>query len=597
MHGYIDPRRPHAINHLVVADLGDEEILLCACDDGDVIAYHTRAISAALERSAVEKEGPHDVKPFFLENVRQSAWGLAVHKEGRLIAVSSNTHRIVVFAFGLVAEDRGLDSDGPSKRQKVAVDSKDPMGYLPNPTRDAPKQSRALNTRIYLDGHRENIPCVAFFNGGRGDEGHWLVSTDIDGYLCVWDVWEKRCLTRYKFDDEVGIQDQPWDPYWIPDQRTRGWGTLCLDLRSFKVAAGNMELYGCDKPPVDPRTGLCDVSPCVTNVRVAAIRHPDFSSHTNTTEVVEELPPDMMAQPTDDLASEEDDLEGESDSDATLSGTMPVIIPIAPSTQQGQGGGAADPLSAQTQLMPIPAGILQGLIPELSIAILSENGGPYWATYLAADELSERRVPLEIPLNSGRTVKDGSARLPPDFAILHTTADNVRLMPGPQKDPSLICRQPLPQNLPPSAYSSVGAFKRLNMMASAPELGLVVIACQVGRAGLFTLTRSSREPRPQLAFRLDAILPFRTQERSHNRPNSPLLGIALGPVQGRERARELPHDHEDDSLSWRTRDQAWRRVDRRRRHRLLLTYYDGSVLSYEIGRNREDELAADLTGL
>ncbi len=42
--GYINPEVPHAINHMRVGNLGDLEILLFACDDGDVLAYYTHLL-------------------------------------------------------------------------------------------------------------------------------------------------------------------------------------------------------------------------------------------------------------------------------------------------------------------------------------------------------------------------------------------------------------------------------------------------------------------------------------------------------------------------------------------------------------------------
>lgn len=39
----------HIINHLVLGDLGDKEILVCTCHDGDVVAYYTQAIENALQ--------------------------------------------------------------------------------------------------------------------------------------------------------------------------------------------------------------------------------------------------------------------------------------------------------------------------------------------------------------------------------------------------------------------------------------------------------------------------------------------------------------------------------------------------------------------
>ena len=41
MGGFIDQTFPHSVNHIKLGNLGDFEILLMACDDGDVIAYYT----------------------------------------------------------------------------------------------------------------------------------------------------------------------------------------------------------------------------------------------------------------------------------------------------------------------------------------------------------------------------------------------------------------------------------------------------------------------------------------------------------------------------------------------------------------------------
>lgn len=98
LQGYINPARPQAANHIIVKDLGEEEILLIACDGGDVIGYFTRSIEKATSTFVFS------VTPFFHEYVGASAWGLDVHKDSRLIAVSSNTHEVIVFAFALADE-------------------------------------------------------------------------------------------------------------------------------------------------------------------------------------------------------------------------------------------------------------------------------------------------------------------------------------------------------------------------------------------------------------------------------------------------------------------------------------------------------------
>jgi hypothetical protein len=48
--GVINPSHGHCVNHLIIGNLGDDEIVLVSCDDGDVLAYYTNVINEAVER-------------------------------------------------------------------------------------------------------------------------------------------------------------------------------------------------------------------------------------------------------------------------------------------------------------------------------------------------------------------------------------------------------------------------------------------------------------------------------------------------------------------------------------------------------------------
>jgi hypothetical protein len=69
--------------------LGNEEILLLTCDDGDVVGYRTAEIQRALDRrvTTLEPANEEDVRVFLHRNIGASAWGLAVHREARIIAI------------------------------------------------------------------------------------------------------------------------------------------------------------------------------------------------------------------------------------------------------------------------------------------------------------------------------------------------------------------------------------------------------------------------------------------------------------------------------------------------------------------------------
>ncbi len=101
----MNPQRPHTINSMIVDYYGNEEVLLIAMDDGDVIAYHTKDIQKELDSGHDPGFGHDfrvgDVRPLFTANVGRSAWGLSMHAEARLLAVSANSHEITIFAAAL----------------------------------------------------------------------------------------------------------------------------------------------------------------------------------------------------------------------------------------------------------------------------------------------------------------------------------------------------------------------------------------------------------------------------------------------------------------------------------------------------------------
>ena len=202
--GYISRLDPHGINHILVDDLGRDEILLLSTDSGNVCAYHVEAICSALELAAeFDQKRPLDVSdihPFFAEFVGASAWGLAIHKFARLIAVSANTCDITVFAFALVdpsAHGIGNHADGGEGAFQTGdrfrdyeqtweiVDSDEGLSEL----RRRVGRERSRNVRLSYRGHLTNIPCVSFFNCDIDPNGNWMVSTDINNTMIVWNVW------------------------------------------------------------------------------------------------------------------------------------------------------------------------------------------------------------------------------------------------------------------------------------------------------------------------------------------------------------------------------------------------------------------------
>ena len=173
--GYIDEQSPQTANYITIKQFGDEEILLATCDSGDVIGYHVRAIEKALPQSpspVTDTRSRHFyrdrsrqlfISPFFHENVGLSAWGVDVHSSARLIAVSSNTHNIIIFSFALSSSVEG---------EMEMLDRVELPDHMQSFSRLSSKWTARLDIRSRdenlvwaLLGHTDNIPHVSFFNG------------------------------------------------------------------------------------------------------------------------------------------------------------------------------------------------------------------------------------------------------------------------------------------------------------------------------------------------------------------------------------------------------------------------------------------------
>lgn len=200
-----------------------------------------------------------------------------------------------------------------------------------------------------------------------------------------------------------------------------------------------------------------------------------------------------------------------------------------------------------------------------------------------------------------------------DFPILHFSETHIRLIPGPfASGPSVIFRGALSQVITHSP-PMLEACDRINMVHQIPELGIVIAASQKGRVAVISLTEV---PGKGKMFRIERILPLESQEARRLRPLVPLLGIAVGPVENHLLPPEPEHesrdsfagsssasvqasDKEEDQQSMaeesdkhncpssepmrgRFMKEQWHGNEYSRRYRLLLTYYDNTILKYEI---------------
>ncbi len=126
--------------------------------------------------------------------------------------------------------------------------------------------------------------------------------------------------------------------------------------------------------------------------------------------------------------------------------------------------------------------------------------------------------------------------------------------------------------------------EHLNMIHHVPELGVVAVGNQAGRVILLTLTRCAPPALERHGFKIEAIVPYRSEEARGCRPEEPLMGIAISPIQGQNTKECSPNTPTS------TDDKIGRRlVGMESRYRLLLIYQDHTVLSYIISRPIPDE--------
>ena len=326
---------------------------------------------------------------------------------------------------------------------------------------------------------------------------------------------------------------------------------MCLDVRAFRPADTEAQLFGCK---VRCNFSTWDIGASRRDVNDSSILHPSLE------------PSDYHL-----VAAFEDTFQGEEDFDESIRETdeedlddelMDMDTVADDFVREREISGSSD--TANNEDIDLSA-------RDSQVFVSAFDGHPIIT-----------RPPIPPLGNRVPTLSDLSDQLP--FLLLSTTDESLLLnTPGSNLPPTILQRAVV-QELPPQLVW-LSNFERLNMAAQIPELGIVIVASQAGRVALLTLTtkRGARKSRDHYAFRLDWILPFKSQEYHELRPIGPLHGIAVSPIQG----QQLRPDMGDDDVYGGNQHESWRAVESSRRYRLMLTYYDYSVLSYEIGRTSE----------
>ncbi|KAI0408909.1 hypothetical protein F4802DRAFT_593766 [Xylaria palmicola] len=537
--GYISPmNKPHYMNHLIMGDLGLEEILLVACDDGDVIAYYNVHIERAL--SQLESGGvvrkPTSLKPFFHQNVGKSAWGLAIHKNSRLIAVSNNTPQVHVFVMALADNTPQASADfrpepEPARAlfQHIREDSGEEC-LQPSSGSIVPHNR---NICIRNDGRRhcfpqrqfgyeiirkagrvgDNIPSVAFIDDASGYASK-VVAIDLTGKLWYMPIWSTAHPYHSNGLHHVHKMSEMGGGHWQVDRGfhadPRGWCVLVLPESSFLPTDTFQESLGLSPAEavyVKTATYECyiDTARSMLHVKNNSIQHP-WWRHGKMSKF-----------------------------DYVLDGT---------------------------RIGPYPRWY----------AARNHDFRDWNATRDVTTERGGRPLGPPHRWNIPDHNLDGSSIMrvyDMDIELLAHSADTCGIMcPGVtfQTEPA--------DALQPKVDVPL---QRLSNVLHVPELCLVVAGSGCGRVALVTLTRPTN---PQYSFRrgfrVEAVLPRRSDEDRNLRPICPLLGVAVGPLVpgGGGGGGDEPGDR-----------RRRRRLVDEPRYRIFLHYYDHRILAYEIYRD------------
>ncbi|KAJ9217044.1 hypothetical protein DTO166G4_1504 [Paecilomyces variotii] len=629
--GFINPDFPHAINNIMVDDLGRDEVLILVTDSGNVSGYHVEAVFSAIERAS--QDGPQrpidgsNIEPFFTENVYASAWGLAIHKYARMIAVSANTGLITVFAFALVDPTKEADEDTDENLNFADGFNNYEQNWLDVQTQDEflqfrrlmPDRYRSRNVRLTYSGHFTNIPCVSFLNCDLDPNGCWMVSTDIDNKLLLWKVWELQ--SPFQAVHLSDITAEPF-PHTLRNDE-RGWSVLALDPRTFRPCRSYVEACGgCPTQRMKNGKTVLDLTSLSRRVPDASHLYSYFPPAVKGDATEELTLPDIFdtdcciskeknsssdresgddSDTYSDSMSDSDD--GDHDADkyadapddsrrehAFLAGldrpegglrtvdaqvgsiserSMHVDESHTTQSAANSNGDSGDPSLETTgpvrgatmrtlaQGSMAAAEALQNALEEAFDELSGMESGPiesysddesfYFAQdhmdYIESDEddsddgsnVDHNPNAVLSGLNDLDHLPEPPTPTCSDFPILHFSQTDIRLFPSPYSlSPTVVCGNPLWQPFT-HPILTIRACDRFNMVKYVPEHGIVVAATQKGRAAIIALTEAQNKG---LAFKINWIVPLESQEKYGERPLIPLLGMAVGPVQG----FELPPD-------------------------------------------------------
>ena len=582
--GYLNKSFPHQVNHLIVGDLGNFEVLLFCYDDGDVVAYYTHQIARCVRESSKKVSVPDE---FFHGNVGMSAWGLAIHKKSRLLAVTCNKHEVTVFAFAVT----DCDKDNPLLRADPAT-----SGYLGMSTYDLETHVKC-RTRTWqliypVSAEGANMPNVAFCDDAAGN-AEKVITVDLNGNTWIMDIW-KLCSEAVLIPQTVRHQ--------LHRSNSVGWGVLVLSDDDFKPTNTYAESLGLPKQEIMTNKVKHEHRPSKeeiwwdTTCSLFYVRGtaPDMSRH------MRNFPIDYNAIHRHRVISRssiEDDAtlyisrkpneedseaararfarEAEAEEEQDSLGKRLIIFDHGPSST----GRWLLFNGTETREHVSFARVLVTSIPQL----------PYDTSTPASlknflDWDANRRRHSEISYEQSRPPRHHAK-----MSIFRTTATSVELQPLDfTSGPAIHCENVLTYynhnqranaGMPWDMYPVTS--QRISMLLHVRELNLVVCGSLCGRVALVTLTRPRRYHADmpfRRGFRVDAVLPRLADEEKKLRPHAPLHGLAVSPVPDHKaRGVDLHRPEREGKPSF------------TQVYRLILHYLDHTILMYHLSRSSRDD--------
>ena len=372
------------------------------------------------------------------------------------------------------------------------------------------------NTCLILSGHHEsNIPTVSFCNTLEDREGNYLISADIQGLLCVWNL--KNFVIDHIFKPKPDAQTMlnPWNQM--------GWAVHWLDPRAFRKCEGMGAFLpgSCilDTPPSEEQRSVI-MLPAATEAithtwrfqRSRANARESFLTFDNMTDTGHKAGPGLGANfGSDELLSTED----------------PTVRERA-IERRGKGryvwrGGKLHPL-------------------ESKYFEDSSGNGTFCYDFGNAPKFD---WPSLWPRRNIFSLKDADTNItagPPSCPLLYLRPSFWSLFQSPKfglmtrDHPYTVLMEPLEQKV--YGLDMRRQLHRPNLTFQIPELGIVLVGSPIGRVAVLTLNKLTSNPfsstaiKPLYTMRLDRVLPFPMQEKLGERPPQSLVGISAGPVQG-----------------------------------------------------------------